>query len=71
MSSGVTLDILKDKQMLDDFVEAKRNGICGVMGGRFFNRGARLVNISESNKTIWYIIANNLFGYAMMQKLPC
>ena len=70
MSSGVTLDTLKDKQMLDDFVEAKRNSICGVMGG-FFIRGARLVNISESNKTIWYIIPNNLYGYAMMQKLPC
>ena len=32
MSSGVTLDTLQDKQMLDDFVEAKRGGICGIMG---------------------------------------
>ena len=31
MSSGVTLDTLQDKQMLDDFVEAKRGGICGIM----------------------------------------
>ena len=32
MSSGVTLDTLQDKQMLDDFVEAKRGGLCGIMG---------------------------------------
>ena len=63
MSSGVTLDILQDKQMLDDFVGAKRGGICGIMGDR-------LVNSSESNKTLWYIDANNLYGYAMMQRLP-
>ena len=30
MSSGVSLDTLQDKQMLDDFVEAKRGGICGI-----------------------------------------
>ena len=32
MSSGVTLDILQDKQMLYDFVGTKRGGICGIMG---------------------------------------
>ena len=32
MSSGVTLDTLQNKQMLDDFVGAKRGGICGTMG---------------------------------------
>ena len=35
MSSGVTLDKLQDKQMLDDFVETKRCGICGIMGDRY------------------------------------
>ena len=49
--------------MLDDFVGAKRGGICGILGDR-------LVNGSESIKTLWYIDANNLYGYAMMQKLP-
>ena len=63
MSSGVTLDTLQDKQMLDDFVEAKRGGICGIMGDRY-------INAIESNRSIWYIDANNLYGYAMMQKLP-
>ena len=62
MSSGVTLDTLQDKQMLDDFVGAKRGGICGIMGDRYID--------NSDGKTIWYIDANNLYGYAMMQKLP-
>ena len=43
MSSGVTLDTLQDKQMLDDFFEAKRSGLCGIIGDR-------MVNVSESNQ---------------------
>ena len=39
MSSGVILDTLQDKQMLDDFVEAKRSAISGIMGDRYFNIG--------------------------------
>ena len=31
MSSGVILDTLQDKQMLYDFVGAKRGGICGII----------------------------------------
>ena len=45
MSSGVTIDTIQDKQKLDLFFEAKRGGICGIMGGR-------LVNISESNEDL-------------------
>ena len=90
MSSRVTLDTLQDKQMLDDFVEAKRGGICGIMGDRYINNGNGNSNSnsnnnsndnsnnnqrsrfadSNSNRLIWYIGANNLYGYAMMQKLP-
>ena len=84
MSSGVTLDILQDKQMLDDSVEAKRGGICGIMGERYINNGNSNAkgnskrngngkgndNDNDSGKTIWYIDANKLYGYAMMQKLP-
>ena len=62
MPSGVTLDTLQDTQMLDDFVGAKRGGICGIMGDRYID--------NSDGKTIWYIDANNLYGYAMMQKLP-
>ena len=62
LSSGVTLDTLQDKQMLDDFVGAKRGGICGIMCDRYI--------YNSDGKTIWYIDAYNLCGYAMMQKLP-
>ena len=62
MSSVVTLDTLQDKQMLDDFVGAKRGGICGIMGDRYID--------NSDGKTRWYIDAKNLYGYAMMQKLP-
>ena len=69
MSSGVTLDTLQDKQMLDDFVGTKRGGICGIMGDRYIsnNNGETW---TKSHRNIWYIDANNLYGYAMMQKLP-
>ena len=60
MSGGVTLDTLQDKQMLNVFFEAKRSGVCGIMGDRYVNRGSRLFSIGESNKTLWYLDANNL-----------
>ena len=68
MSSGVTLDTLQDKQMLDDFVEAKRGGICGIMGDSMVTNGE--TGIKFHTRNIWYIDANNLYCYAMMQKLP-
>ena len=70
MSSGVALDTLQDKQMLDDFVGAKRGRICGIMGDSYIDRKSRFADNSDDGKTIWYIDANNLYGYAMMQKLP-
>ena len=41
MSSGVTLDTLQDKQMLDDFVGAKR--------WYMWNNGRYIKNISDTN----------------------
>ena len=41
MLSDVTLNTLQDKQMLDDFAEAKRGGICGIMGDRHVNHSNR------------------------------
>ena len=76
-SSGVSLDTLQDKQLLDDFVEAKRGGICGLMGDRMVNNsnGSKVAKhrrsrFTDDQRSIWYIDANNLYGYAMMQKLP-
>ena len=58
MSSGVALDKLQDKQMLDDFVGAKRGGILGIMGDRYVNSN----NMAEHDRrSIWYIDANNQY----------
>ena len=72
MSNGVTLDKLQDKQMLDDFVEENKGFLCGIMRDRYINNGNANANANahSKNRTIRYIDANNLYGYAVMQKLP-
>ena len=57
MSSGVTLDTLQNKIMLDDFVEAKRGGICGIIGDRLVNNRRSRFADSDCKKTLWYIYA--------------
>ena len=47
MSSGVTLDTLQDKQLLDDFVEAKRGSICGILGDRYVNSSNNREPVSQ------------------------
>ena len=49
MSSGVTLDTLQDKQMLDDFFDAKRGVICGIMGDRYINNQGTCFADSNTN----------------------
>ena len=45
--------------MLDDFVEAKRGGICGIMGDRYINNGNvngnsnSNGNDNDNGTTIW------------------
>ena len=62
----------------------QRGGICGIMGDRIVNNsnGSKMAkhrrsrftddqsSIREPASQIWYIDANNLYGYAMMQNLP-
>ena len=58
-----------------------RGGICGVMGDRYIrsqNKSQSQRSIREpasqmaehDGKSIWYIDANNFYGYALMQTLP-
>ena len=68
----VELETIQDEQMLKDFISAMRGGICGVMGNRYI-KSQSLSNRSmaeHDQRSIWYIDANNLYGYALMQKLP-
>ena len=45
-----------------------RGGICGVMGDGYIYSQSQ--SHSQSRTSIWYIDANNLYSYALMQKLP-
>ena len=56
-----------------------RGGICGVMGDRYIrsqSQGQRSIREPASQmakhdrRSIWYINAINLYGYALMQTLP-
>ena len=38
------------------------------MGDRIVNNGE--TGMKFHNRNVWYIDANNIYGYAMMQKLP-
>ena len=114
MLNVVTINTLEDKQLVDDFTEAKRGSICGIMGDEYINNGNGIgdgnsndndncndndsvngkcngngngnsndndndnykgndngkTRAEHDRTSIWYIDANNLYGYAMMQKLP-
>ena len=48
--------------MMLDFISAMRGGICGVMGNRRINK--------DEGRKLWYIDANNLYRYALVQNLP-
>ena len=61
VSSGVSLDTLQNAIMLDDFVEAKRGGICGIMGDSLVNNRRSRFADSECKKILWYIDANNQY----------
>ena len=83
--SNVELDTIQDEQILKDFISAMRCGISGVMGDRYIRSQsqrsirepawlatsrARSQMAEHDRKSIWYIDANNLYCYALMQKLP-
>ena len=84
--SNVELDTIQDEQILKDFISPMRGGICGVMGDRYIGSQNESYSQSQSQRSmakhgeawpkshdrrsIWYIDANNLCGYALMQKLP-
>ena len=70
--SKAELDITQGEQILKDFISAMRGGICGVMGDRYIRSQSQSQKSMAKHDqwSIWYIDANNLYGYALMQKLP-
>ena len=68
--SEFELETLQDEQMLKEFISAMRGGICDVMGNRYIKIQSQSRSLNYSNRSIWYLDANNLYGYALMQKPP-
>ena len=60
--TGINLQTLQDKDMILLLENNIRGGINSVMGDRYV--------ISDENKKILYVDANNLYGYSMSEPLP-
>ena len=60
--TGINLQTLQGKDMILLLENNIRGGISSVMGDRYVK--------SDENKKIFYIDANNLYGWAMSQYFP-
>ena len=75
--TDVSLELLTDYSMVQYFEEGTRGGVSSILGKRYINVEHKnyLINKNidfnaENQEYIFYIDANNLYGHAMMQKLP-
>ena len=84
--TGIELELLTDYDMLQMFEKGIRGGFSGVLGSRHvkaynntpnYRDGNRILDDNEINKFkknggnyLLYLDANNLYGWAMSQKLP-
>ena len=62
-NTGFELQSLKDKEMILFLQKIIRGGISSVMGDRYVK--------TDENKRILYEDAINLYGWAMIEYLPC
>ena len=70
--TGVKLELLTDVDMLLMVEKGIRGGICHVMLGheKANNKYMKNYNKDEEESFLEYLDANNLYGWAMSQKLP-
>ena len=70
--TGIELDLLTDKDMLDMFKDGIRGGFSGVLGKRFVEGNNKYIKEDEIKNPnyLWYTDANNLYGCGMSEKLP-
>ena len=64
---------IEDMDTLKFFQKQKRGGICQVGGTKYAkanNKYMRRYDKKKDSNYIMYLDANNLYGWAMMQKLP-
>ena len=69
----IKLDLLTDFDMLLMFENGIRGGYSGVLGDRYVKANNNYLedyNSSKSSNYLLYLDANNLYGWAMSQKLP-
>ena len=67
--TNVKLELLTDYDMLLMVEEGIRGGICHSTH-RYAKANNKYMNNYDKNKESSYIHANNLYGWAMSQKLP-
>ena len=60
--TGINLQTLQDKDMILLLENNIRGGISSIMGDRYVK--------SNENEKIWYVDANNLYGWALSEYLP-
>ncbi|KAJ4434487.1 hypothetical protein ANN_23049 [Periplaneta americana] len=70
--TGVELQLIKDMTMLLLFEQGIRGGICQCVTRHAIANDPKSDNFDDSKppSTIYYVDANNLYGFAMSQKLP-
>ena len=70
--TGIELELLTDKDMLDMFKDGIRGGFSGVLGKRFVEANNKYIKEGEIKNPnyLWYTDANNLYGCGMSEKLP-
>ena len=70
--AGVKLELLTNANMLMLFEEGIRGGICTAIRYYAEANNKYMKNYDSTKKSIYliYVDANNLYGYAMSQKLP-
>ena len=70
--TGVKLELLTNANMLMLFEEGIRGGICTAIRYYAEANNKYMKNYDSTKKSIYlmYVDANNLYGYAMSQKLP-
>lgn len=69
----IILELLTDKNMLLMFEAQKRGGFSGVLGTRYVKANNKYLKDYDKNKHsnyLFYLDANNLYGWAMSQSLP-
>ena len=72
LKTGVELELLTERDMLLMVEEGIRSGICHSLHryAKANNEHIKNYNNNEESSYIQYLDANNLYGWAMSQKLP-